>query len=236
LEENTFFGSHNSQIPQELLIKEGNDLFWLGTLLAFSFVMLASVRLNNGKSYDYLIRLFNSATHVDERLKETYRLESYVNVGFLLNFLSALFICLYLGFIQLMQLDFWISLGISTAIVFWIFLMQSLPPRIIGWVTGEKLPQTTMLANTFVGFHFFGLLYAFLALIWFLNPQYNEIFGLILFILFAVMNLVRVFKNTIVVISAGISWYYIILYFCTLEILPLFVVYHYVQLNFSIDF
>jgi len=59
---------------------------------------------------------------------------------------------------------------------------------------------------------------------------------MIVIVLFNLMNLVRVIKNSIVVIGAGVSWYYIILYFCTLEILPLFVAYHYVEMNLGVDF
>ena len=231
-----FFSDGAVNIPESLLPKSGHELMWVGSLLLLNFILLSSVRLNNGRAYVHLFKLLNSTTHVDDRLKETYRLESFVNVGLLLNFLIGLFICVFYVSIDMIQLDWSISIISSALIVSWMFVMQSLPPRIIGWLIGESLPQTTILANTFVGFHFFGIQFAFLGLVWYLNPQFKEQLSMIVIVLFILMNLVRVIKNSIVVIGAGVSWYYIILYFCTLEILPLFVAYHYVEMNLGVDF
>lgn len=231
-----FFSDGGVNIPESLLPKSGNEFMWIGILLLLNFILLSSVRFNNGKAFVHLFKLLNSTTHVDDRLKETYRLESFVNVGFLLNFIIGLFICVFYLAIDMVHLDWSISIVSSALIVFWMFVMQSLPPRIIGWLIGESLPQKTILSNTFVGFHFFGIVFSFLGLVWYLNPYFKKELSMLIVILFVLMNLVRIIKNSIVVISAGVSWYYIILYFCTLEILPLFVAYHYVEMNLGVDF
>jgi hypothetical protein len=236
LKEGVFFGDGVVNNPESLLPKGGHELLWIGSLLLLNFILLSSVRLNNGRAYVHLFKLLNSTTHVDDRLKETYRLESFVNVGLLLNFLISQFVCAFYVSIDMIPLDWSISIISSALIVSWMFVMQSLLPRIIGWLIGESLPQRTILANTFVGFHFFGILFAFIGLVWYLNPQFKEQLSMIVIVLFNLMNLVRVIKNSIVVIGAGVSWYYIILYFCTLEILPLFVAYHYVEMNLGVDF
>jgi len=59
-----------------------------------------------------------------------------------------------------------------------------------------------------------------------------EIIGLLMIALLCLKFFTRLLKNSLAVLTAGVPWYYLILYFCTLEILPLFVAYYYLLRNF----
>jgi hypothetical protein len=91
---------------------------------------------------------------------------------------------------------------------------------------------TITLINTLTLNQLVGIIFAILALFWIMNPEFNRILMIIFLLMVSVKYIIRGLKNSIVVLINGVSWYYIILYFCTLEILPLFVVCYYVKKNF----
>lgn len=62
-------------------------------------------------------------------------------------------------------------------------------------------------------------------LAWYLNPQFEEIFVKGLVLIFVLFFFYRITKSFLLGISKQISWYYLILYLCTLEIWPLVLVY-----------
>jgi uncharacterized membrane protein (UPF0136 family) len=76
-----------------------------------------------------------------------------------------------------------------------------------------------------IGAQFLGLVYFLCAVLWlFISGQGVMFAQLALFLFFAETGF-RVLKSIILVLKQGISWYYIILYLCTLEILPLLMIY-----------
>ena len=77
-----------------------------------------------------------------------------------------------------------------------------------------------------------GLVYFICALVWVLNPNYQETLIQVVVGAFVIESFIRIIKSVLVVYGQGVSWYYIILYFCTLEMLPLFVVYYFVVQDF----
>ena len=91
---------------------------------------------------------------------------------------------------------------------------------ITGVLTGElKKLKEIFILNT-ITYQWFGLLTTPILLIWLLHPENSS--GLIIFIgtLFGLLYLIRIFKCFLKALQNKLPWYYIILYFCTVEIWP----------------
>jgi len=215
-----------------LTSKENGSHFYLGILLFVSFLVLAFVRTSNNKAIISLGVLFLTATDVDQRLKETMRLSSFSSIGLLLNYFLVSFVCNMLLFETIGLFSAVTNLWLSLLIPFSLFVIQFIPIYVFLLISGTNFPIISFSANTLIGLQLNGLIYTLIALIWILNPQWS--FGLmmlftVLLFLFAVA---RIIKNSYLVLTEGVAWYYIILYFCTLEILPLFVAFNYIRMNF----
>jgi hypothetical protein len=215
-----------------LTSKENGSHFYLGILLFVSFLVLAFVRTSNNKAIISLGVLFLTATDVDQRLKETMRLSSFSSIGLLLNYFLVSFVCNILLFETIGLFSAVTNLWLSLLIPFSLFVIQYIPIYVFLLISGTNFPIVSFTANTLIGLQLNGLIYTLIALIWILNPQWS--FGLmmlftVLLFLFAVA---RIIKNSYLVLTEGVAWYYIILYFCTLEILPLFVAFNYIRMNF----
>jgi hypothetical protein len=72
-----------------------------------------------------------------------------------------------------------------------------------------------------------GLFYFIYALVWVLNSSYHEALLSLIVWTFVLESVLRLIKSVKTVYGHGVSWYYIILYLCTLEILPFFVLFYF---------
>jgi hypothetical protein len=80
-----------------------------------------------------------------------------------------------------------------------------------------------------VGAQALGVVYFVLTTLWILQPDYVEVIFQAAIWIFIGESIFRILKSVAVVLRQGVTWYYIILYFCTLEILPYLVTYFYVM-------
>jgi hypothetical protein len=93
----------------------------------------------------------------------------------------------------------------------------------IGLITGEFKRLKSILLVTITTNQITGIVLFLLALFWTLNPQFGALFFKLSVSIFLIKVLFRIIKGIYIILNNGVSLYYIILYFCTLEILPLMV-------------
>jgi hypothetical protein len=227
-----FFDSSAVDIPMTLTSKENGSHFYLGILLFVSFLVLAFVRTSNNKAIISLGTLFLTATNVDQRLKESMRLSSFSSIGLLLNYFLVSFVCNMLLFETIGLFSATTNLWLSILIPFSLFVIQFIPIYLFLLISGTNFPIVSFSANTLIGLQLNGLIYTLIALVWILNPQWSFELMMIFTVLLFLFALSRLIKNSYLVLTEGVAWYYIILYFCTLEILPLFVAFNYIRMNF----
>ncbi len=227
-----FFDSSSVEIPMTLTSKENGSHFYLGILLFIAFLVLAFVRTSNSKAIISLGVLFLTATNVDQRLKETMRLSSFSSIGLLLNYFLVSFVCNMLLFETIGLLSATTNLWLSILIPFSLFVIQFIPIYLFLLISGTNFPIVSFSANTLIGLQLNGLIYTLIALVWILNPQWSFVLMVLFTVLLLLFGVSRLIKNSYLVLTEGVAWYYIILYFCTLEILPLFVAFNYIRMNF----
>lgn len=218
-------------IPSELGTREPQFTYEVGIALSVSFLLIAFARLARPNIYMAMgIGLMKTAG-LRAHIKETFPLNKNGSVLLLLNYVlsSTLVIYLALESLELERIDHLAIAGIAPLAL----LLGNLFGLIAtGWVTGESDIMKEPLIMKILGAQVIGVVYFICALIWVLNSNYQDVLIQVVIWSFIVETSLRIIKSILTVYSRGVSWYYIILYFCTLEILPLFVVYYFVLKNF----
>ncbi len=221
------------EIPTHLLLRQNNLSHQVIPLVVLSFVIITFAKFQNHFIFNSLFKLIFANKNFEQVLKEDLKIGSSGSVALIINYFLIVSTCVFLSIDSKMNISsgkaIFISLGIPTAV----FLFQIISLWLIGAVTKETKIITVPLLETTVIIEFIGFLLFFLALIWVLNPRYANYFLLTFGFILCLGFLIRFFKSLYSVLRKGVSWYYIILYFCTLEILPFVIVYYYASKNFK---
>jgi hypothetical protein len=231
MENDLFFGDYYGEIPDQLGLRGDGSQYLIGALITLSVLLIAWAFKSNNRVSIALPKIFMSSLHTDQKYKEFMRITSTASVLLIANYLIATFTLLFLLLNE--QFSFELSLYISAALPFGLIFTQVAFSYVITVFTGANLPLLSATGNTLSGYQFFGGIFVLIAIIWSLNPELSSLMGIAFIGVLIVTQVVRLFKNSYLLLSAGVSWYYLMLYFCTLEILPLFVAYYVFRMNFT---
>lgn len=211
-------------IPNEL-IPRFHSLEWLmGYVLFTAFITLAIARFARAGIYQTLVLANGKFIGVVSFVREMMPISKPSSLLLLLNYvLSAGAICyLYVQSNDKIHLR-------NDALVFIVpisLLVWNLACFLLTrWLSGVSGVFAGPITLKIIGVQFLGLVYFLCAVLWlFISGQGIMFAQLALFLFFAETGF-RVVKSILLVLKLGVSWYYIILYLCTLEILPLSMIY-----------
>lgn len=222
------------EVPDSLVLRPPTFTLVMISILAASFIIVAISKLRNSKAIPTVLAVSFKNAAIDQYLKNNMRLESLSSILLIINYFVSFSLCLFIFFSRIVLLDsFWAAISsISLPII--LFIIETVGLFVIGIITGELKKLISAIIVTLTGNQFVGLLLSLLSLIWIMNPEYNKIFFNVFVTIICFKYLSRILKNSIALSLNGVPWYYLILYFCTLEILPLFVTYYYVLKNFLV--
>jgi hypothetical protein len=208
---------------------------WIHVLLFLSFTMIVILRVFDFRRLVALVQGFARASSVAVMYREESALSSRVSFFLIVNFLlmGSLFIWQSLGVL----LDhypapvdmFWIGLAILV-----MYVIKILSVRMLGFIfemrdAAQEYIYNIVLFNKTVGLILFPITLC-LAYARQLPPEWLVIAGLVSWAIVLVYRFIRL--SWIGLAGKGVSFLYIILYLCTLEILP-FVVIIKVLIGFS---
>lgn len=203
----------------------------MGYVLFLAFITLAIARFARVEIYQSLIVANGKFQGVVSFVRETMPLTKPSSWLLLLNYmLSAGAICfLYVQGNDSIELS-------NNAMVFILpisLLVWNLASfQITQWLTGSSGVFDAPITLKIIGAQFLGLIYFFCAVLWLFISGQGTMFAQLALILFFAESIFRIVKSANLVLKRGVSWYYIILYFCTLEILPLLMIYYALTQNF----
>ncbi len=214
----------NNEIPSSLSIRSENVAFVASLMLAISFFIIAFARLSSKQMVLGMIKAIYKNKQIDKIIQDEYPLNNASSFFLILNYIvstsALLFLCIP------------VKDSLDPKVVFLLlpipFLMVFLPwfsLFLVGFLTGEKNTVIESKINTFIFAHFAGIIYSLMLLIWAFNMQWSSIFFHVFVWFTFVLWIYRFFRGFIFAIKKGVTWYYIILYFCTLEILPFVLIY-----------
>ena len=218
----------NNEIPASLSIRGANVAFVALLMLAFSFFIVAFARLSSKQMVVGMVKAVYKNKQIDKIIQDEYPLNNASSFFLVLNYIISASALLFLSIPSANNLDpknIFLVLPIPILMVFlpWLSLF------LVGFISGEKDSVTESKINTFIFAHFAGIIYSLMLLIWAFNIQWTNIFiQIFIWFTFALWGY-RFFRGFIFAFNKGITWYYIILYFCTLEILPFVLIYFALQ-------
>lgn len=229
----SFFDTSGTAEFSMTLVERNQNLLWISTLtLVVSFFIIAMARLS---SREFLMSLGKSVyknNQVDRIVQEEYPLNSpasfFLLINFFLVFAGNLNLFLqYQGInLEVYQLA-WLLVP-PTIYFFWSWFSMKLTILF----TGEKKLFVFAKLNLWILFQFGGVLLSLSLLIWAFNPSFSAYLSTGFFVIVGFILFFRIYRGIIEAFQQGVSWYYIILYFCTLEILPYYLLLQVFWANF----
>lgn len=218
------------QVPEALTPRETSFNWMLGIVLFASLMILAVARARQANVY-YAVSVGMIKTQSARVFfREVMPLRSGASMLLLVNYCISSGLLAYLV-AQYLGMDLFISRIIALTAPAGLFFFHFFSLVFSGWVTGEMGVFRTPVIMKIVGAQAMGINYFIAATIWILQPDYVDITFQVVIWVFIGESAFRILKSISVVLRQGVTWYYIILYFCTLEILPYLVAYYYVSQN-----
>lgn len=206
--------------PGELFLREQlfeNHLIYLFLLSA---LLVGAVKWVYPEMFQFVFQsLFRKASLASSTLREDTNALKKASFLLLINYFTIAGTIAYMIGVYYSITDK--ELLVFVPFIYYIFLHFGL--FITGVLVGEsqRLRENKKLID-FIH-QFAGLLLLPIGLAWLLNTEYSVKMINILLIVVGLILLIRIFKGFICAIQNKISWYYIILYLCTLEIWPLLI-------------
>lgn len=223
---NTYF------VPEQLEQRDSSFVIILTGISAVSFLLIGLARFYNNKAIQTVFGVYLKQEGIEQVLKENLRLSSLSSVALNLSYFIGTGLCVFLICHQSWGLNWNLSLMAGAGFPCFFFLIEIFGMMLSAWISGEYQRIEGAITNVIIGNTVYGVLFSVLALLWIMNPEKIHLFSISFVLLFLLKIVVRIIKNAVLVFSKGISWYYIILYFCTLEVLPLLVLNYFVTERF----
>ena len=201
--------------------RDTNETTFLLTLVFTGTVFVAISRLTNPNLFELVSNNFFRFKSIDKSYSEDLRLGILSRIMMSLNFIFSLSLCFYLLF-QNIRFDSTI-LGITILIATFYFTNIVWGHNLIRLFNDSSYLMENLSFNGRSYINFVGLFLLSFSLIWILNPGLNNILLITFFIVMSFLHMIRIFKGLNFSFQLKIKWYYLILYLCTVEILPIMV-------------
>ena len=213
------------QIPYELGERFTSTELIPALMLFLAFVIVAISRVLDPSIFRVVLVANRKVNRLSTYLKESFPLNKLSSFLLLFNYVLSGSVIVYLFTIDLgwnAQKQWTVSLLAPLLVLVW----QLGGMVLTSWLVGNIQIFRAPLAIKIIGNQLLGVLFFACALIWMLNTAFTPICKTLILSILAAAFAFRIMKSIYLVFKEGVSWFYIILYLCTLEILPLSVVYH----------
>ncbi|PWL32889.1 MAG: hypothetical protein DCO96_00630 [Fluviicola sp. XM-24bin1] len=222
-----------TQVPEALTPRETSFNWILGIVLFASLMILAIARARQANVYYAVSVGLIKTQSVRVFFREIMPVRSGASMLLLLNYCVSSGLLVYL-MAEHLGFDLLVSRIMALTVPVGLLFFHFFSLVFSGWVTGEMEVFRIPIIMKIVGTQALGIVYFVAATIWILQPDYVDITFQVVIWIFLVETAFRILKSVSVVLRQGVTWYYIILYFCTLEILPFLVVFYYASQNLEV--
>ncbi|MFA7272369.1 MAG: DUF4271 domain-containing protein [Crocinitomicaceae bacterium] len=189
--------------------------------LILSLLLIVLAKNANTRSFEVVFQLFFRSRKIESRIRENWPVFGTASWFLTLNFIITLAHSLFLLLQKQGITENVYLILISMTISFGFFFLAFISMFIIGTLTGlSKIYQIPM-QLTWVLPQFVGLVFFLINLIWVLNPLFSDNLIYLFLLFFILLSLQRIVRSSFYLLSSRVEWYYILLYLCTLEIMPL---------------
>ena len=222
-----FNGKEAAEIPFTLEARNQTTMWFAMIGLSVSFILLAMSRLASINIVLVFSKILYKNSNVEKIVREEFPLTSFSSVVLLLNFMVTTTLLLYLTYLHFntgngnhFELFYFLP-----AVPLYFFLWPLIWFNVIGYLTREGQIMRPNKQNTILFAQIIGVIFSLLLLIWAFNIKWSEYFIYGFLAIISLFWLYKILRGIIFSLENNVAWYYIILYFCTLEILPLVLIY-----------
>ena len=213
---------------RDILLKDAFTIIILSLMIIITFI-----KLNYEQKFNYLIKIFWNRSYLKKYRKEKIiynGFDYFLQINFIISI--SLFVYTFQLFFNNHSLSFDLIKLINIVVIIITFLMlKNLSELVVSWVfniswaikpyLNEKINYNNLIGLIILPIN--------ILIIFFFNPSIN-----ILFIFISIILLLKLtgYINSFILHQKTIkkSWFYFILYLCTLEIIPYLLLY-----NFSLS-
>ncbi len=206
-----------------ILTPKVNSLYGTITLyLSIGILLITFARMSSSYFLVAISRSLYKNRSIEKISQEEMPLTALSSFCLNINFLISASCILYL------TVDYFhpiINLSTLLAIIYTPILFLFGPYlflNLVEYITGEKGITNAIKLTNWAICKFLGLLFSLLVLLWVFNDKNATVFATVLWIILCLCYIYRIIRGIIFAFSKGISWYYIILYFCMFEIIPMY--------------
>jgi hypothetical protein len=200
----------------------------LGGLL-LSFILLTITRINTPHFVLSLSRSIYKNRNVEKIVNEELPIGRIANFCLVINFLLCFSIVVSFFLNEYYHLYGWLNWVIAISIPSYLLIAPQLYLTLMEIVSGENHFSKEIKITNRIICEFLGLFGSLFLLIWIFNQHSHWFIREITIYLITITYLYRLFRGFIFAFSKGLPWYYIILYFCTFELLPIYLLFNYIS-------
>ena len=193
-------------------------------ILLFCVATIALSKFNNSDLFRNVTKSFFRFKLLENNFNDETRISLWTSMLLNLNFIISLTICFFLACSNFVSFNgaLFYAFGLSAYFVG----VQQISFRLATSLSGDNIISEAIGNLTKQIWHMLGLLFLIISLIWALNQQLSANFMLLYFFILFIIIVFRYVKGIFLCYKLGIKWYYLILYLCTLEIMPTFLLYY----------
>jgi hypothetical protein len=210
-------------IDLQLVLKQDNMYNQLSIYLIGSFVLLIVAKLSSPNLKFNLIYGILKNKSITKITREEFPVSLLTNLTLLINFILSCEVSAYIYFKSVsIGTDFSVFLFYLPIII---IIQPILTTFFIELLTGESGLLSEIRLNSWLFLKIASILITINLTFWIFNSNLERIYSIIFILIYGIFYLFRILQGLSFAISKGISLYYIILYFCTFEVLPFAIVY-----------
>lgn len=210
------------EIPKFLETRSTWDNVLGGTLFIISFITLSVANLLRPGFYFVTTQLIFKLDGIIPFTKEFLPVNKRTSTLLYLNFIFSVFA---INSLIVKSTGLKNDFGIWGGLFFVLFnICHLFSLMLTSLLAGQRKEFIESIFFKLTGLLWLGVAYFVIGVCWFFTPGLDEVFLWVVIILTLIEFLVRVIKSFFISFRSGASWYYIILYLCTLEILPILII------------
>ena len=194
------------------------SIFLMGSFLLLTIAKLSSPNLKFNLIYGVL-----KNKGITKITREEFPISILTNSCLIFNFILVSEVCAYIYFKNIsLESNFSYFLFYFPLII---VIQPLLTSYLIELLTGEKSLLLEVRLNSWLFVKIASVLITINLIFWVFNPNFEGIYSKLFLFVYVLIYGIRILQGLSFAISKGISLYYIILYFCTFELLPFTIVY-----------
>ena len=196
-------------------------------LLCVSTIALS--KFSNSDLFRNVTKSFFRFKLLENNFNDETRISLRTSILLNLNFIISLTVCFFLACSNFVSGNSALFYALILSAYF--IVVQVISFRLATYLSGENIISNAIGNLTKQIWHMLGLLLLIIALIWALNQQLSANFTFLYFFILFFLIAFRYIKAVFLCYKLGIKWYYLILYLCTLEIMPTLLLYNLIIKN-----